>query len=233
MNAKPRSVDAAAVLHRKPKYGSQTAASRAVERIKEMIYDGNIVPGQRLIEADLAAELDIAPGRIREALRILAGEGVVDLIANRGAVVSRISSAGLIVLVQALAAIMIVGIREFVRTHPSPSPSVQRAINTALNAIIDSKDAPNRIILAKAGEFHALINHLGGNEYVNRFIAKLSIANYEASLGELFSGRARRDTGTIYRRLATALLEGNGARATRIIENAVQRVINELEQDLP
>ena len=42
------------------------------------IKSGRYVPGQRLIEADLTAELDVSRGPVREALKRLAAEGVTD-----------------------------------------------------------------------------------------------------------------------------------------------------------
>jgi DNA-binding GntR family transcriptional regulator len=58
------------------------------ERIREAILDGALGPGDRLIEADLAAELGVSRGPVREGIRLLASEGLVVLRRNRGAVVS-------------------------------------------------------------------------------------------------------------------------------------------------
>jgi DNA-binding GntR family transcriptional regulator len=44
-------------------------------------------PGQRLTEAELTLRLQVSRGAIREALRILAGSGVVELTPHRGAVI--------------------------------------------------------------------------------------------------------------------------------------------------
>jgi len=66
-------------------------AEAVIERIREAIMDGRFVPGQRLIEADLMEELSASRGPVREALRRLGAEGVVDLVPNRGAVVRKLS----------------------------------------------------------------------------------------------------------------------------------------------
>ena len=49
------------------------------------------VPGQRLVEADLAVQFGVGRNSVREALHRLAAEGVVDLIRHKGAVIRSLS----------------------------------------------------------------------------------------------------------------------------------------------
>ncbi len=58
---------------------------------REAILSGRFALGQRLIEADLARDLGVSRGPLREALRRLSAEGLVDLVPNRGAVVRRLT----------------------------------------------------------------------------------------------------------------------------------------------
>jgi DNA-binding GntR family transcriptional regulator len=58
------------------------------ERIREALLDGSLRPGDRLVEADLAAELGVSRGPVREGIRLLAAEGLVILRRNRGAIVT-------------------------------------------------------------------------------------------------------------------------------------------------
>jgi DNA-binding GntR family transcriptional regulator len=58
------------------------------QRIRDAILDGAMRPGDRLVEADIAAELGVSRGPVREGIRLLAGEGLVVLRRNRGAVVT-------------------------------------------------------------------------------------------------------------------------------------------------
>jgi DNA-binding GntR family transcriptional regulator len=61
------------------------ATSVAARLIREAIVAGRLKPGERLPEAELARELDISRTPIREALRQLQAEGLVDAPRNRGA----------------------------------------------------------------------------------------------------------------------------------------------------
>ncbi|KHL13433.1 UNVERIFIED_CONTAM: GntR family transcriptional regulator [Mumia flava] len=53
--------------------------------IREAILDAGFAPGQRLVEADLSEQFDASRGAVRTALLSLAGEGLVERVANRGA----------------------------------------------------------------------------------------------------------------------------------------------------
>lgn len=56
--------------------------------IRERIMSGELAPGSRLNEVALADEMRISRPPVREALRILSGEGLVEFAAGRGAVVT-------------------------------------------------------------------------------------------------------------------------------------------------
>lgn len=67
---------------------SVEAAQQAANRIREAIISGVYKPGARLIERELTEQLNVSRHPVREALRLLAREGFVDLHRNRGARVS-------------------------------------------------------------------------------------------------------------------------------------------------
>jgi DNA-binding GntR family transcriptional regulator len=57
----------------------------AVQRLRQAILDGDMAPGQRLVEAELAGMLASTRASVRAALFDLAAEGLVERIPNRGA----------------------------------------------------------------------------------------------------------------------------------------------------
>lgn len=66
---------------------ARTASSTAAEMIRQAIMDGRLAPGQRLTEERLARELGISRTPVREALKVLQSEGLVDAAPNRSATV--------------------------------------------------------------------------------------------------------------------------------------------------
>lgn len=61
--------------------------SRVIVRIREMILHGELTPGQRVREVELASELGVSRTPIRESLPILAQEGMLTQLDTRGFVV--------------------------------------------------------------------------------------------------------------------------------------------------
>lgn len=56
-----------------------------VSRVREMLLDGTIRPGSRIAERELCDRLHVSRTPLREALKVLAAEGLVVLLPNRGA----------------------------------------------------------------------------------------------------------------------------------------------------
>ena len=63
------------------------STERTYGEIRDRILSGRLLPGARLVEVDLAAELDVSRTPIREALRRLYAEGLIEMLPNRGATV--------------------------------------------------------------------------------------------------------------------------------------------------
>jgi DNA-binding GntR family transcriptional regulator len=56
----------------------------AAEKLRAAIISGQFEPGQRLVETDLSEQFGISRAPLREALRVLAGDGLVEIRQNRG-----------------------------------------------------------------------------------------------------------------------------------------------------
>jgi DNA-binding GntR family transcriptional regulator len=74
------------------------AAERA---LRATIAEGELLPGARLVEADLVAMLGVSRGNVRLAIDALAAEGLVERIPNRGARVRVISADEAIAITEA------------------------------------------------------------------------------------------------------------------------------------
>jgi DNA-binding GntR family transcriptional regulator len=68
-----------------------TLTASTVDAIRDSIYRGELQPGEPLREVDLCESLQVSRGTVREALRELQNEGLVEVIPHRGAFVPRLS----------------------------------------------------------------------------------------------------------------------------------------------
>src|ERR1700752_2341121 len=78
--SRPRPGDHDAPLH-----------GRVVAELRQAILSGQLKPGERLVEERLAEGLGVSRNPVREAIRALASEGLVEVTARRGASVLRMS----------------------------------------------------------------------------------------------------------------------------------------------
>jgi DNA-binding GntR family transcriptional regulator len=62
-----------------------TSAERALATLRDAIMGGDLAPGARLGEVELADRLGVSRTPVREALSRLAAEGLVEIVPNRGA----------------------------------------------------------------------------------------------------------------------------------------------------
>ena len=60
-----------------------------VTRVRDLIIEGALAPGTRIHEGQLCDKLGISRTPLREALKVLASEGLIELMPNRGAVVRK------------------------------------------------------------------------------------------------------------------------------------------------
>jgi DNA-binding GntR family transcriptional regulator len=89
----------------RPPRAAATKPARVAELIREMIIQDTLPPGAPIRERALAEQLQVSRTPLREALKILAAEGLVELEPHRGAIVAAPSATEIRELLQLLGVI--------------------------------------------------------------------------------------------------------------------------------
>jgi len=76
---------------------------QVVARLRTMLVEGAIAPGAKLNERELSEQLRVSRTPLREAIKLLAAEGMVDLLPNRGAVAVKLTEADIVNTFEVLA----------------------------------------------------------------------------------------------------------------------------------
>jgi len=166
---------------RSPISTDEVPAMRVVRQIEDLIAAAALVPGQRLIERDLMNELGATRRAVREALRYLAGAGVVELLPNRGARIARADPELLGSILEVYAALLRAAMELFV-SRPL-SPEVRKTMDLAALAIQGARATAQPLaMLSIMGEYAKEIFNNCGNEYLrelfNRINSKLHFSEW-------------------------------------------------------
>jgi DNA-binding GntR family transcriptional regulator len=66
---------------------------QVTQRLRQMLVEGRIAPGAKLNERELSELLNVSRTPLREAIKMLAAEGLVELLPNRGAIAVSLTEA--------------------------------------------------------------------------------------------------------------------------------------------
>lgn len=134
--------------------------SLARDAVRTMIVAGEFAPGERLIEERLTEELGISRPPLREALRLLENDGLVEMRPRRGCVVATMDADD-VFEVMALRS----GLERIAVEHGVPVRDATRLapVQEALEQMEANAHAEDRASLVRSGyDFHASIVDLAG-----------------------------------------------------------------------
>ncbi len=212
---------------------SRRLATHVAGELKRLIESGRVKPGERLNEATLATRMGTSRGPIREAIKVLAGMGLVTPVPNRGVFVRQVSVAEMLDIFEMRALIFGFAV-ERAAEHLTPD---RRRI---LRALLDQMDAA---VAAGKGaryydlnlRFHAAILEFANNRRAAQVYAdcvndlhlfRKPAFNYPAKMQ-----RSNREHHEIFK----AIVEGRGAEGRCIAEEHVrssrQRLLESLHEE--
>ena len=132
-----------------------------VNELKQLIYTGEFKPGERLNEAALALRMGTSRGPIREAIKVLAGLGIVNAVTNRGVYVRQLSLREMLEIYE-MRALVFGYAAERACEHLTEEHKKQfEALLAAMDAACDAEDGTLYYELNL--QFHALILTLSNN----------------------------------------------------------------------
>lgn len=154
------------------------------DRMRRMIMEGELKPGEKVPEKALTEHFGVSRTPIREAVKILAHEGLVELVQNRGAVVAPQTADELRELFPVIAALEGAA-GELAAAHASDAAIAalgERCV--AMRAAYESGDRPTYFDINQ--QIHAGILKAAGNPTIMRHHAALASrvfrARYQANL---------------------------------------------------
>lgn len=196
--------------------------------LRERIRRGRFVPGQRLIEADITAEIGASRSKVREALQRLETEGLILIEEFRGASVKRIS---------------LDEVRQIYRARIA-----LEGMAAADCALLATPDQKRRLIELQAqldvveasrgfdqfgrlnGEWHGLVMAGSGNGYIAQLLARLEVPIYRLLFETFYNEDRLASANADHRRITAAIVAGDAPAAEQAMRNHIQEGFDTLSE---
>ncbi len=213
--------------------GAVTAAS-VRSWLRERIRRGRLVPGQRLVEADIIAETGASRARVREALQRLEAEGLVAIEEFRGASVRRLSADEIRQIYRARLALEGIAAHDFAMADDPVRKTELVRLQDEMNTLEDTGD--HRRFAALNDEWHDLILDGAGNDYIRTFVDRLRLPLYRLLFSAFYQPSRIDEANRGHRKVTAAILSGDAAAAETEMRQHIADALNavsQLEDDLP
>lgn len=150
-----------------------TAKKRAYDKIRKSIFNGSFPPGFHLREEELASVCKASRTPVRQAIRMLAAEGLVTIGSNKRCHVSDVDEAhaeeifDLLVFLESYSA-------GLAAERVSDEQLLElREIIRAQRSLVDERPDDDRAFLELNSRFHRTLHECSGNRTLNDLIARI------------------------------------------------------------
>lgn len=204
-------------MRRKPIERHQTLREKILETIRDAILKGNMKPGERVSEPDLAERFGISRTPIREAFRQLESEGYLQVIPRKGAVVASLSERD----IEEFYAIKIIleGFAARMAAENLTPKDIERleSINERLQQIAAEGDVKN--FFRVHNEFHEVFIKAAGNEKLYEMITQLVMRFKRLRLASLSQPGRMEISVEEHRNMIQAFKNHDGDRADSLVRH--------------
>lgn len=196
----------------------RSAADQVYDAIILGLRTGAFIPGQNLVEPDLANRLGVSRGPVREGLKLLEAAGIVVWNPHRGASIGELDVSAILDLLQALEPLFRLAAR-LAALHCG-SKVDQKRVKDAAARIARSGPSGNRAeYFEDRQHFYDTIIDIGGNRELARIMTLSRTYLYRAQVEPLRSETQRVQHAQSYARIAQAILDRNPVAADEAMKN--------------
>ena len=208
-----------------------TAIDKVSKAIQEGIRSGRFVPGQHLVESDIAQKLGISRGSFREAMKRLAVEGTITLVRNRGAYITKLNRKSVEDLLDVLEQLNCLAVTKAALNCDTPAKS--RQIKDAASAVARFQEGSDPgLFTALRQNFYDVLFEVGGNQELAR-VTPLSRADlFRAQIRPFLSAQEHRKRVDGYSAISDAVIGRDPAKAEHAIRRYFSRT-RAMVADLP
>lgn len=150
---------------------------QALERLRSAIIAGHFAPGDRLIERELCERMGVSRTSIREALRHLEAEQLIQVEPRRGPVVTRMTRKQIAEIYEVRAMLEAALVRRFAEKATDAEIAALRRIYENLRRARSAEDVPRIVALTKRFTEHMIdvVDQELIGDMLRKLIARISV----------------------------------------------------------
>lgn len=152
-----------------PTFAPRALYQDVAELLRQRIFAHQLPPGSWIDELKIAEEIGISRTPLREALKVLATEGLVTMKLRRGAYVTEVSQKDLLQVYHLLALLESDASAELARCASAEQIAELQGLHDALEAAVDERDA---FFIANE-RFHMRVLEMLDNKWLSQMVADL------------------------------------------------------------
>lgn len=208
--------------NRQESLSKETAASeksssdRVVDYVTQGVLHGRLVPGQRLVEADLTDAVGVSRGPVREGLRRLEVTGLVSQSRHRGAFVRKLSRREANDLVIAIEPLSILIVSLAAQVVSSAGPREKADVARRLKPYIEQQEDAGAL-LSQRRHFYDILVNVGGNSQIPSILPIMRIQLMRLQVQSFDDIENRKRHLEDYAGIATAVVHGQVKDAERLM----------------
>ena len=203
---------------------AQSLAEQAANAIVTGISAGALMPGQRIIETELASLLKMSRVPLREALKILEAQGIVESVPHRGTRIAMFGDVRVDHICEARIALERLAFVEAALVYQSDA-SLLTGLDRIILAMERAAERLEWIEVSKADlSFHREICRISGNDIVATLWETLARHVFIVFGHEIRDERDAKVMGPQHRRLRDLLAKGDVAKLHVEIEEHIMRL---------
>jgi len=203
-----------AALAAAPPLARRALYEDVAERLRTQIFERQLEPGAWIDEMKLSADYGISRTPLREALKVLAVEGLVTMKPRRGAYVAEMSRDDVAQIYHLLALLESDAAGEVARNATGEQLSRLQALHDQLERQVRQRDA----FFATNERFHMALLEIAGNRWRTQIVTDLRKVMKLNRHHSLFKQGRMADSLGEHRLLMDALKRRNAARATALMK---------------
>jgi DNA-binding GntR family transcriptional regulator len=203
---------------------SPSLAEQAADAIVTGVSAGALKPGQRLVETELAGLLNMSRVPLREALKILETQGIVESVPHRGTRVAMFDEVRITQICEARVALERLALRDAAAIYAS-NPALLERLDSIIGVMERAADRLEWLDVSKADlSFHREICRASGNNIVQTLWEALARHVFIIFGHEIRDERDAEAMGPQHRRLRALLAAGDKIALQSEIEHHIMRL---------